>query len=198
MRVDEVVVISLPERIDRLKRLRKRLPDPWPLPAPQVRMGVREAAPPWFYSSDGAWGCRQAHLQVLESAWQRGVHSTLVLEDDAVFADDFAERWKQFSAAVPAHWDMVMLGGEHIDPPRGSGSKYVRCVNTRRTHAYVIRIKAIPELMRTWKYARRHIDHALTDFQQASNVYAPVRFLVGQDCGWSDTTTKNNPDVRFW
>jgi hypothetical protein len=198
MRVDEAVVINLPTRPDRLARLHARLPRPWPLPNPRVHPGVQEPAPPWFASSDGAWGCRQAHLQILERAWHRSIDATLVLEDDVVFAPDFTQKWADLTRRLPANWDMVMLGGQHIEPPAPAGSRLVLCTNTRRTHAYIVRLKAIPLLMRTWRASSRHIDHALSDFQAATWVYAPSAFIVGQDAGYSDISSKNNPQIRFW
>lgn len=197
MRVNEAVVITLPERVERRRALRAGMPLDWPLPDLRVVAGVREEPPPWWRSSAGAWGCRQAHLNVLASAWRRGVQSTLVLEDDAVFLDDFTQRWAELHPRVPRNVSMFMLGGQHMRTPAAVGKHLVRCINTRRTHAYVITIKAIPLLMRTWGQSLTHIDHALADFQRTAQVYAPATFLVGQAAGWSDISAKDNP-VRFW
>lgn len=198
MRVTEAVVISLPDRTDRLRRFREGIPTDWSLPWPRLHDGVQEEPPAWFSSSAGAWGCRQSHLQVLQSAWERSVPATLVLEDDAVFESDFMTRWRQLAPRIPSRASMVMLGGQHVRPPFPAGPNLVRCIDTRRTHAYIIRLKAIPLLMRTWAASRRHIDHALFDFLSATFTYAPTDFLVGQDAGWSDISGKNNPEVRFW
>lgn len=198
MKINDAVVISLPDRLERLRRFEAGLPRDWALPVPRVHAGVREQPPAWFAGSAGAWGCRQAHLQVLERAWERSVPTTLVLEDDAVFEEDFTHRWAQISARVPSRASMVMLGGQHVRPPLPAGKHLVRCANTRRTHAYIIKLKAIPLLMRTWSRATRHIDHALLDFQNATYTYAPDPFLVGQADGWSDISAKFNESVRFW
>jgi hypothetical protein len=197
MRVNEAVVISLPERAERRSRLMAALPQPWPFPALHVVEGVRATPPAWFKSSPGAYGCQQAHLKVLQSAWERGVESTLILEDDAMFGHNFVNRWRQADACIPANWSMVMLGGEHIQAPRPHGFSLVRVVETRRTHAYIIRLRAIPFLIRTWSHSVRHIDHALKDFQHAAYVYAPTQFLIGQSAGPSDISNKQN-EARFW
>ncbi len=196
MRVDEAIVISLPSRQDRLQRMIAKLPAPWPFPDLQVHPGVREDPPPWWKSAAGAWGCRQAHLQVLESAWRRGVESTLVLEDDAEFIPDFPHAWRDFAPRVPASWSMLMLGGQHVKEPLPG--TWVRCIDTRRTHAYIIRLRAIPALMRTWSHAVRHIDHASSQFQQQAKVYAPPVFLVGQAAGRRDITGFDHPRARYW
>lgn len=198
MRVDEAVVISLPEREDRRQQFLAQLPQPWPFPPPRFAPGVREIAPAWYQSSSGAWGCRTAHLNVLRDAWNRGVNTLLVMEDDAIFCDNFPAAWKQIEREFPLHTDMVMLGGEHALEPTPFYDKLVRCNNTRRTHAYIVKLKAIPFLIGTWSTARRHIDHSSVEFQSIANVYAPRRFLVGQRNGWSDISRKENPDTRFW
>lgn len=197
MRVNEAVVISLPDRPERLQAFLSQLPSDWPFPTPRLHAGVREKAAAWFHSGDGAWGCRQAHLQVLADAWERSVPATLVLEDDAVCEDHFAAQWRLIRDRIPSRASMVMLGGEHIAVPHPCGVNLVRCVNTRRTHAYIIKLKAIPLLMRTWSGSSRHIDHALLRFQDATFTYAPAQFLIGQRAGWSDTTQKVNP-ARLW
>lgn len=198
MRVTEAVVISLPQRTERLERLKAHLPGSWPFPALRVQEGIQEAPPPYWRASAGAWGCRLSHLNILQSAWDRGVPTTLVLEDDAVFMPGFADHWADLQPGIPPQWSMIMLGGQHLREPQPVGRHLVRCVNTRRTHAYIINLKAIPLLMRTWSQCRNHIDHALADFQTRTGVYAPARFLIGQDAGWSDISAKDNAAVRFW
>lgn len=197
--VDETRIITLPERGDRLARFenRRQISD-WPFPIPDISSGVREQAPPWWQASDGAWGCRQAHLGLLHQQWARGIGATLILEDDAIWTPALAERWHIMAASVPEDWDMVMLGGEHIATPTMVASHVVRCHNTRRTHAYLIRLKAIPLLIRTWQQARRHIDHSSRDFQQQARVYATDPFLIGQDAGLSDISGNTNDDIRYW
>lgn len=196
--VNEAVIISLRDRTERLHAFHTQIPRPWPFPQVRVHPGVRQEPPPWFQSGIGAWGCRTAHLQVLQSAWDRGIESTLIMEDDALFVPDFTRQWKALRRHIPADTAMLMLGGEHVEPPTPVESGWVRCHHTRRTHAYVIRIHAIPLLMRIWTHTRRHIDNALTELQHDANVYAPETFLVGQNSGWSDIAQRTNPDPRFW
>lgn len=197
MRVNEAVVISLPERQDRRMKLLRSLPAAWPFPALRFVDGVREDPAPWFRSSRGAWGCAQAHLGILRSAWERGVESTLVLEDDATFCPNFPANYERFSTHLPSNWSMLMLGGEHALEPERVGAHVVRCINTRRTHAYIVRLRAIPLLIRTWQSATRHIDHSNLRIQRAAHVYAPTQFLIGQAAGTSDISGKDNPE-RFW
>jgi hypothetical protein len=198
MRVNEAVVISLPSRHDRLAAFSRSLPHPWPFPALKIHPGVTETPPPRWKSSAGAWGCAQAHLQVLRDIWARGVESTLVLEDDAEFTSDFVRIWEDLKYRVPQNWHMLMLGGQHVGPTQPVGRHWLRCTETRRTHAYVIRLRAVPQLIRTWENTSRHIDHALGSFQRIAHVYAPARFLIGQAAGASDISGLVHEEPRYW
>jgi glycosyl transferase family 25 len=198
MRIDDVVVINLPSRPDRLRAFELGLPVDWPLPTPRVVPGVVATPPPYWRVQPGAYGCALAHVRVLEHAFRSGVKSLLVLEDDAVFGGDFTARWRQFQAQVPSTWGMVMLGGEHKETPLLHG-RIFRAQATTRTHAYVIRDRAMPLLMRTWKAASTHIDHLLPALQKTHlSTYCPQEWLVGQRSGRSDITGHTHADRRFW
>lgn len=196
MNIDEAVVISLPGRPDRLQAFLADVPFHWPLPKPRVSPGVVAEPPPTWRASSGAYGCALAHVSVIEDAWQRGVESLLVLEDDALFCDDFAQQWVSFAKAMPLNWSMIMLGGQHQEEPLRMG-RVSRCRSTGRTHAYIIRARAMPLLIRTWSTTRTHIDHALPDLQRRMPVYAPSPFLVGQRAGLSDVSGEYR-NQRFW
>lgn len=196
MNIDDAVVISLPERADRLKAFMAGLPKPWPFPPIRVVPGVVAPPPPTWRTSPGAYGCALAHVAVLEDAWRRGVESLLVLEDDAMFCQNFPQQWKSFAEAVPSSWSMLMLGGQHHEEPLRMG-RVSRCVATGRTHAYIIRARAMPLVIRTWKASRTHIDHALPDLQTRMPVFAPSPFLIGQRAGLSDISGQLKDD-RFW
>lgn len=197
MNIDEAVVISRLDRPERLTAFMDGLPDPSPFPAFRLAEGVVEEPPSFWKSGRGAWGCRRAHLDVLQDAWERGVETLAVFEDDATFVPGFARQFEDFVEGIPPIWSMVMLGGQHISEPlmwRG----WARCRETRRTHAYIIRIKAMPLLIRTWRSTNRHIDHALPEFQRQVQVYAPSSWLVGQRAGVSDISGVVSPEDRFW
>lgn len=197
MRIDDVVVISLPGRTDRLQRFFADLPDKWPFPEPRVVDGVEAQRPPYWRVSSGAYGCMLAHTRVIETAFREGVKNLLVLEDDAMFVPDFAKRWRAMMLALPPQWSMLMLGGQHKEEPTPMG-RLVRCHHTRRTHAYVIRDRAMPFVARTWRGATSHIDHLAPVIQSQAWVYAPSPFLVGQRAGASDISGLTHPDDRFW
>lgn len=190
---DRVVVINLDRRADRWERFQNDLPRPWPLKEPTLQRGVdgqRCPPPKTFAEGRGAWGCLQSHRQALESALNDGLHSVLILEDDACFRATFRDELARFMRRVPASWDCLMLGGGHIGFPEKKpvvvNDEVLRCVNCQRMHAYAVRGPFMEELYRELSAASGHCDHAMGPFAAKWNTYAPTRFIVGQDGGPSD------------
>lgn len=204
---DRVFVISLRRRVDRLAHVVAMCDSAaWPFRRPVVWEAVDgelAKAPQQWKSGNGAWGCARSHINVLERCLRDGLKSVLIMEDDALIAQDFGEKARGFFEAVPGDWDGVMLGGQHgradrFPPiPVAGTTKVVRCRNSGRTHCYGLRGEAIGELYRRWVYATEHIDWMASAIQRAMRVYAPVPFLVAQAGGRSDITGRVEPE-RQW
>lgn len=198
--VEQVAVISLARRPERLAAFTAGLPTSWPWPTPDLEVAVdgEEHTPPREWKAGpGAYGCARSHLNVLHSAYDSGAKAVLVLEDDAVFTDDFAERLTQFEHHVPDHWKLLLLGGQHVTPPTTVSTGVVRCHDTQRTHAYIVRRTAMPVLIGRWQTWTNHIDRALHLVQAVVETYAPHPLLVGQAAGTSDITGGTHRE-RFW
>ncbi|MGA1046371.1 MAG: hypothetical protein ACO3ZY_14390, partial [Phycisphaerales bacterium] len=129
----------------------------------------------------GAWGCLQSHLRILRRALVEGYDrlggAVVVLEDDAVFADDFRARSLDLLARTPAGWDMVYLGGQHTHGrerhPRRVAEGIVQAYSVNRTQAYVIRGAAISiayrhldDLGLIADAPHRHVDHRLEELHR--------------------------------
>jgi hypothetical protein len=226
--IDATFVINLDSRPDRLQRFTAELPTDWPFSQPIRWRAATDLdaprRPSWWQAVPGAWGCLQSHVQIwramLENCWQ----TCLILEDDAVFCDGFAAHATAFMSALPADWQQAYLGGEHyrqnIGLPVQVSEHVLRAWNVNRTHAYVIRDEFAEEAI-AWVTAKKlplhhgdkqHIDHRLGylhERRQGHGIYAPRRWLVGQDAGASDIArngrvmmTRGKPDFfqhfRLW
>jgi GR25 family glycosyltransferase involved in LPS biosynthesis len=135
--IDEVFVISLARRPDRLQRFRSGCePQATVIEAVDGRaLTLTPALKRLLSPNDFGWkksvaGCALSHLGL----WLRlvkdnpDIGSYLILEDDAVFSEDWATRWAAAQPHLPADADVVYLGGV-LPPNHGGFSAAKRPVN---------------------------------------------------------------------
>lgn len=209
---DRTIIVTLKRRPDRLKRTLDTLEKcRWPFKKPEIFEAVDgslASSPPEWKSGAGAWGCMRSHQRVLEMALCDGVKSLLVMEDDVCFVEDFGTKVRAFLEAVPDDWDQLMLGGQHIHlggPPTLIKPGVYRCTDCERTHCYAVRGPFMRKLYQRWIRGGTfdgtiHCDHIMgrdPELQAAHKVYAPERFLVGQEGDASDINGRINPR-QFW
>ncbi|MCW1912910.1 glycosyltransferase family 25 protein [Luteolibacter sp. GHJ8] len=209
---EKIFVINLPYKAERRDRLTKHLAVAG-LASPEDITWVRAISgdmcppPDYFKAGGGAWGCLQSHLRIVQDATMDGLGNYLVLEDDVIFHDQSGEHLQRFMSEVPADWDQIYLGGQHLrDPEPVEGSPFVfRGINVNRTHAFALSNKAFrlfqQHVMHAPDYMARapwHIDHQLGIAHERGdwNVYAPAWWIAGQEEGTSNISGKNNP--RYW
>jgi GR25 family glycosyltransferase involved in LPS biosynthesis len=168
--------------------------------------GILCAPPAWWHAGNGAWGCHQSHVAVLQQAIQAGINSLLVLEDDALFSPNFPQEFSSFFNELPKDWDGIMLGGQHLKSPRHISKRVVRVTNGNRTHAYALRgqyIKAAYQHLCDYPahslHPTHHVDHRFGKLHETKryNIYAPNPWLIGQRAGFSSIRNRDVPQ-RFW
>ena len=207
------VCINLDRRSDRWEAFQRSctMPDVERFPA----IDGRKVRPPaWWKQGGGAWGCMLSHIRILEQALMDGMDQRgevlLVLEDDALFPDDFDERTARFLEAVPHDWDQLYLGGQHrglrAKPPQRINAEVVRPHMVNRTQAYAVRGKFIRTLYQhlcDWpahaRCPRHHVDHRMELLHKSGeyNIYAPTQWIIGQAGGRSDICGRITQD-RYW
>jgi hypothetical protein len=201
MTPDRVVVLSLARRPDRLRAFTKRLPYDWPyrLPryVPAIDGTTLSLPASWATAGAGAYGCALTHTGELRKAHRDGVEALLVLEDDVVFAPYFGTSVVEFVAELPDDAELVMLGGQHFVRPLKVSANVVRCIDTHRTHGYLIKRSAMPLVAEIWESTADHIDRSARRVQAFVPTYAPEPFLIGQAAGRSDIDGTDHPE-RFW
>jgi hypothetical protein len=194
---ERVAVINLNRRPERLARFRSGIDAAgWPFRPPEVFDAIDGRTltpPPTWQASAGAYGCAQSHAEVIRRAMADGVASLLILEDDAYIArpGTFGADAARFLSAVPADWDALFLGGEHLNrdgspPPGPVASGVVRCHDCERSHAYALRGPALSHALEVILSASTHKDRALGLALGRLRTYAAEPFLIGQDEGVSD------------
>jgi hypothetical protein len=209
---EKVYVVNLPRRSDRWQEFGQRLPADWPF-RPPVRHEALDGGivppPHWWKDGGGAWGCYRTHVQILEECLNRDISSVLILEDDAACIPDFAAKVHEFWQFLPQDWEMVYLGGQHLEEnvrvPRKVNDWVYQPYNINRTHSYGLRGRPMMERVyrhlhdfESWKVAH-HIDHYLGELHKKteSGLYVPREWLMIQAANTSDVCNEKI-DARFF
>lgn len=206
-----VYVISLARRPQRLEDFYRRIDAvDWPFKRPEhihAIDGTKCPAPPDWTAGNPAWGCYRTHLRIIEDLANGTIDGpALIFEDDAEpLGPDFAERLAAFLADVPPKWDMIYLGGQHLDrniaPPDKITCQVLRAYNVNRTHAYAVHPRFARQLYEhltrpDWEKGH-HIDHHYGRIHRTARTYCPTAWLFGQAAGYSDIAAKEQPR-RTW
>jgi GR25 family glycosyltransferase involved in LPS biosynthesis len=186
---DSVVVINLDRREDRLEKISTQLDN----------LGITFER---FSAIDGkAEGIdpitagTMSHQKVLEANPETKM---LILEDDALFVDDFNEKFSEVIQHLPSTTDIFYLGallpnktGKVVDV----GNKYwFKQVMSTGSHAYSIhpaRVKYFAEQLKDYKW---YIDIGLREFAKDYNAMIAQPNLVTQFPSYSDLRLKEVSD----
>jgi len=89
--------------------------------------------------SEGEVSIYLKHEQIYRAIAESGEPLSLVLEDDAIFASDFGERFSSLPKRLPDGYDMVFLGSSVYlpldDPMCADGPEFLRVARSRTTLA---------------------------------------------------------------
>ena len=185
---DKVIVINLDRRTDRMEKL-----------APQLeKLDIQYER---FSAVDGKQlgidpivAGLQSHLQIMKQiAGQR----VLILEDDALFVDDFNEKFEKVIQTLPEDWDIFYLGAL---VPKEVG--LVRMVNrhwgiqvlTTGSQAYCINPSRLEYFINKLEDYNSYIDIGLRDFAKDLKAYITQPNLVVQFPSYSDLRLKEVND----
>ena len=139
-------IINLPDRTDRLREVTQQLHalnmrfEPGKVELYVARRPTELSG----FSSLGARGCFQSHLEILKDARERDVQSVLVMEDDCEVLPRNAEAIAQAAAELQAQeWGFAYFG--HIIPeaPRAASALVPFDGPLQTTHLYAIHCSAI-------------------------------------------------------
>ncbi len=189
----QVIVIHLARRPDRLQRFRVR----WEATGLPVKPLIFTAtdqstteppSPRWAEFPAGTWGCWDSHVRALKIA----TSPVLILEDDAVFAPNFAQALAELT--LPPYWEICHLGGQHLRRPEPFVPGLVRPVRMLRTHAYLAHYPQV--LSSALRSKPTHVDFAFTALPLKR--FATDPWLVGQDDSPGEITRKEPNGIEFW
>ena len=163
------------------------------------------------FCTDGQKGCAISHKTLWNRAVKEGYRSILVLEDDAILADDFDTKLKHAWYQVPSDYDMVFLGCRFLcnttealpitinkimnKSPEEIDEKVSKVQGTIGTHGYIITFhtaKVLETVPINW-----HIDMEMSNYIQeySLNAYSmkPVLIDVIDEAGGSNLSDAYPP-----
>lgn len=184
---DRIVVINLERRTDRLEQF----------DAEAKRIGfeyeVHKAVDGKAEGIDPIVAGRLSHIQVLESI--KPDEMVLICEDDAVFCDDFLEKFETHMAKLPQDWDIFYLGAvkNRTEPVN---AYWVRQLETTGTHAYCIKPEKVEYFIQVAKNFDLWIDVAYRLVSDKTNAYVCHPNISIQSEGFSDLRGHATSDFK--
>lgn len=215
IQIPRTVVINLDKSVDRMERFaanvaRIRWPDCLARPERFVAVdgdNLPEPPPPSWRENGQWWGCALSHKYILQQAIRDQIEAVCIFEDDAVLHDDCASIVEEFFAAVPERWDMLYLGGKHLNPSH----QLPRVVNDRclqitggvgGTYGYIVHARYMQSAIH-WiadefpKCKTQQIDQRLAIAQRTAAVFQPWNWAVGHAAGKSTINGHETPEL-WW
>jgi GR25 family glycosyltransferase involved in LPS biosynthesis len=206
----ETYVISLlQKRPNKIQEFKVRCPKELNTTVYDGVDGSNEVLPLWWNQKmKGSYGCYLSHINILKLV--NGL--TLILEDDAVFCDNFIEKLSRAIRHVPDDWDQLYIGGQHLGSRKSMNNYIEKGTNINRTHGYFVKNKdsankLLSNLLdkdfwiKNLNKNKYHIDYAygIMHKQNIINAYASKPFLIGQAANsYSDTGSQISTVVRWW
>lgn len=138
------------------------------------------------FEKAGQFGCLISHLNVIKKAKESEIPSVVILEDDAVFCDDFNGKLNLGMDEMPEDWDMIFFGSNHVHPPIKISDKIYKLQRAYSAHCYVIRDRMYDELIRLIEPMNEPLDVTYANIQPVFNCYVFNPHLVWQRPGYSD------------
>ena len=107
----------------------------------------------------GTAGCRRAHQCCLELAEARGAESLLILEDDAVFLENWVERYFAARAELPEGWWQMYLSAAPFKPVEKFSGRLNRLRGAWQTTAILYSHEGIRAALDCVSKAACEVDH---------------------------------------
>jgi len=195
---EKVFCINLDSRQDRWQETSKILSD-HSIVAERVPSIVGSALK--IPGAGGVTGCALTHLFVLKHARQLQLDNFLLLEDDIELAHKFNEKFEQAVKEVPADWDMLYLGGNHMFGPKPLPriSEHVyKCRATVAAHAVAFRYTVYDRLINAVVDMTQPCDVHYARAHAEINAYVIMPHLVGQRPDYSDIQNQQMDYSFLW
>lgn len=172
---DEVVLINLDKRVDRLLETAEELEK---YNIPYKRIAAIE-------HKNGAIGLLQTMQKIFEDCIKRKVQNILVFEDDIMFLQDPTPIMNNVIKQIPDNYDMILLGGQIKGFAYAHSENLLALVGAWSTHAVIYSLQGMKNIMAMNFTAP--IDNFFVDvIHPKGNSYCVKPLLATQRFGYSD------------
>lgn len=196
---DKVFYINSKTRIDRYRNMIDRLPK-LGIEAERFEAIIGGQLNPKDFNfgdskkelNNAEIGCFQSHRAIYKKTIENNYQSTLILEDDAIFCDNFNAIFSEQIKNIPDDWQMIYFGQFNYDKIGDiSGSKTAaikdnilgnvyKADRCWLTHAYAIK-NCAQHLYDNTDKMYNTFDGVLADLQKDLKVYAIYPSIIKQD-----------------
>lgn len=134
----------------------------------------------------GELGCSASHANILRDVIKNGYDRVLILEDDVEFVPHVQIQFMEKIDSVPANWDMLYLGGNHIDDPVPLNRWAAKIRKTYTTSHYGITLEMAKIIVDHIEQSPLQVDVLYTHYQQKKSCYTFMPALAWQRACHSD------------
>lgn len=161
------------------------------------------------FCTDGIIGCAFSHVSLWSKISSLPEGKYLILEDDAVFVDDFWNKYQLFYRHVPSDWDMLLLGCffcsankvgtlesivQNFSKKNLKINDHVMKINRfSGLHAYILNPKGAQKLLTLIPTISQHVDVHVANISRKINLYSPRPHLANQHI---ETESSNNINTK--
>jgi glycosyl transferase family 25 len=135
----------------------------------------------------GALGCSMSHLHIMKMAKYLKLKNYIVFEDDIEFSENFLYKFiKIFNNELPKDWDILYLGGHHVEKPTKISENVYKCNYTVTTHAIAFNESIYDLFISKFNDFSKPCDVHLANEQKSINAYVIYPPLCWQYLSYSD------------
>jgi GR25 family glycosyltransferase involved in LPS biosynthesis len=185
---DKVVVINLDRRTDRMEKLVPQLE------ALGITYERHSAVDALELDISPVIAGTMSHVEVLKKYRNEKI---LVLEDDALFVDNFNQKFEEVMQTLPADWDIFYLGAllpKETGEVQMVNEHWGRQIMSTGSQAYCINPEKIDYFIENLDGYEWYIDIGLRVFAEKSKPYITQPNLVTQFPSFSDLRLKEVND----
>lgn len=185
----KVYCINLDRRTDRWEEACKEF-QKWGIQDSVQRYAAVDGATlaPHHTVAPGALGLIVTLYNIVTEAKAMGYKNILILEDDVYFRETLLQL-DEYMAEVPEGWNMLYLGGHHIQRPHRISKKVGRGVQIFTTHSFAISNNVYDRILSDLSDLNKiglQLDLYFSELQKQVSTFCFIPSMTGQKSSFSD------------